>query len=198
MQYGFADYRAIWEHARNAELRRKRQNPNVLYPSDRLYVPDKQEKQEARVTTQTHRFQAPSQTVLLRIVVKGVDDQPIARARCALKVEGAFYRLVTDGNGQIEQQIPKRAENGALTIEDDRSPFGVEVPIKVGHLDPVDEVSGQRARLNNLGYNAGERAAPAELQFRSAVEEFQCDYDLTVDGVCGPQTQAKLLEVHGC
>jgi peptidoglycan hydrolase-like protein with peptidoglycan-binding domain len=99
---------------------------------------------------------------------------------------------------QIEQQIPKRAENGALTIEDDRSPFGVEVPIKVGHLDPVDEVSGQRARLNNLGYNAGERAAPAELQFRSAVEEFQCDYDLTVDGVCGPQTQAKLLEVHGC
>jgi peptidoglycan hydrolase-like protein with peptidoglycan-binding domain len=36
------------------------------------------------------------------------------------------------------------------------------------------------------------------MAFRSAVEEFQCDHGLTVDGDCGAQTQAKLLSVHGC
>ena len=32
----------------------------------------------------------------------------------------------------------------------------------------------------------------------SAVEEFQCDNNLTVDGICGPVTQAKLKQVAGC
>jgi hypothetical protein len=30
------------------------------------------------------------------------------------------------------------------------------------------------------------------------LEEFQCDHNLMVDGTCNPQTQARLLEVHGC
>jgi peptidoglycan hydrolase-like protein with peptidoglycan-binding domain len=29
------------------------------------------------------------------------------------------------------------------------------------------------------------------------VQEFQCDHQLKVDGVCGPQTQAKLVDAHG-
>jgi N-acetylmuramoyl-L-alanine amidase len=65
-------------------------------------------------------------------------------------------------------------------------------------LDPLDEGSGWRVRLNNLGYDAGESDDADNPRLRSAIEEFQCDYDLTVDGICGPQTQAKLLERHGC
>ena len=34
--------------------------------------------------------------------------------------------------------------------------------------------------------------------FLSAIEEFQCDHGLVVDGKCGPATQAKLKQVHGC
>jgi murein L,D-transpeptidase YcbB/YkuD len=35
-------------------------------------------------------------------------------------------------------------------------------------------------------------------RIRLAVEEFQCDHGLKVDGVGGPDTQNKLKEVHGC
>lgn len=32
----------------------------------------------------------------------------------------------------------------------------------------------------------------------AAVEAFQCDHNLLVDGDPGPNTQTKLLELHGC
>lgn len=198
MKYGFADYRTIWEHVQNKGLREKRKNPNVLFPGDRLYIPDKQVKKETRPTGQRHRFEVPTHTLMLRIVVEKLNGEPMANTKCELQVEGKVYQLTTDGKGLVKQQIPKTAENGRLTIKDTEDSVDIEVPIKIGHLDPVDEISGWEARLNNLGYRAGTSTDANDPQLRSAVEEFQCDHGLTVDGVCGPQTQAKLKQAHGC
>jgi hypothetical protein len=74
---------------------------------------------------------------------------------------------------------------------------GFELGLKLGHLDPVEEISGQVWRLNNLGYRAGDTTDANDSAFKSAVEEFQCDYALAVDGICGPNTQGKLKDVHG-
>ena len=52
-------------------------------------------------------------------------------------------------------------------------------------------------RSHNLGYFSGELEKDNEAFFQSAVEEFQCDHDLTVDGDCGPNTQVELEEVYG-
>lgn len=191
-QFGFADYRTIWDHPNNATLKNLRKNPNVLAPGDELFIPDKQLKKEARPTGATHRFKAPFVPLLLRVVVKDIDDQPVKNTPCKLQLDNQTFQLTTDGNGKIEKEIPKNTENGKLTIGDQ------EFPIKVGHLDPVDQVSGYRARLNNLGYNAGASDDPDDLQLRSAIEEFQCDQHLTVDGKCGTNTQNKLKQVHGC
>jgi N-acetylmuramoyl-L-alanine amidase len=38
-QFGFSDYSTIWDHPENAELKRKRNNPNVLYPGDTCSFP---------------------------------------------------------------------------------------------------------------------------------------------------------------
>ena len=72
------------------------------------------------------------------------------------------------------------------------------MPTRIGHLDPVEEPSGQMARLTNLGYYLGPEGEIDAHQLRSAIEEFQCDHSLPVDGKCGSQTQAKLKQVHGC
>jgi N-acetylmuramoyl-L-alanine amidase len=192
-RYGFADYRTIWDHPRNADLKRRRQNPNVLYPGDVLFIPDKVQKKEAGATGQRHRFQVSKQKVWLRVIVKDLDDQPIAGTPYRLEVEGQAWERATTGDGLVEQLIPKTAQTGTLTLPD----LHMEVPFRIGHLDPVEETSGWQARLNNLGYNAGTSNDPDDPQLRSAIEEFQCDYDLTVDGLCGPQTQGKLKERHG-
>jgi hypothetical protein len=191
-QYGFSDYRTIWNHPDNAELKQRRPDPHVLFPGDRVFIPDLLRKKEAAETSRRTRFRLQAPRLMLRLQVKDYDDQPIINTACTLEVEGATYELVTDANGQIQQPISVSARAGKLKILDH------EMPVQIGHLDPVEEVSGQQARLNNLGYDAGEVGETDEAKLRSALEEFQCDHNLMVDGTCNPQTQARLLEVHGC
>lgn len=203
VKFGFSDYKTIWDHPQNAELKNKRKNPSVLFPGDVLFIPDKEEKQVSANTSKRHKFQVKRSDLKLRLVLEDVFEKPIANAKCDLIIDGVTHQLTTDGKGKIEQEIPSDAEGGFLIIKSDETALNeTALPIRIGHLDPVEEESGQKARLNNLGYFAG----PFEDQddnenkqtFLSAVEEFQCDHGLTVDGKCGPKTQAKLKEVHGC
>jgi Putative peptidoglycan binding domain/LysM domain len=189
---GFSDYHTLWNHSENAELKQKRQNPNVLYPGDRLFIPDMETKEESGATAQRHRFRYLGSPLMLRIVVKDVEDEPITDTDCELIVGLTSYKLTTDGEGLIEQRIPISATSGKLTIQD------MEIPLQIGYLDPIEEVTGWQARLNNLGYYAGPLDQVDEERIRLAVEEFQCDHGLKVDGVGGPDTQNKLKEVHGC
>jgi N-acetylmuramoyl-L-alanine amidase len=200
-KYGFADFHTIWDHPNNAELRKKRQNPNVLFPGDRLFIPPRETKEESRATDKKHRFKVKQNKLMLRLTLEDAFFKPIANANCELTVNGNTFKLVTDGKGKLEQEIPGDAEKAALLIKDTITPLNNQrIEIKIGHLDPVEEASGQKARLNNLGYFAGTIGHNDEGLFRSAVEEFQCEHMGTsaVDGKCGPKTQAKLKEVHGC
>lgn len=197
--YGFSDYRTIWNRPENAQLKAKRQNPNVLYPRDVVFIPDKGPRIESRSTDARHKFKVRGTKLRLRLVLEDQYEKPIANAPCLLVIEGEFRQVTTDGSGKIDEEIPQDAHEAMLVIKDAQTPFDfVQIPIKIGHLDPVEEVEGQRGRLINLGYLASDTAEEATDQLRSAIEEFQCDQGLTVDGICGPQTQAKLKQVHGC
>jgi N-acetylmuramoyl-L-alanine amidase len=197
-QYGFGDFRTIWDHPENAELRAKRPSPNVLFPGDRVHIPDKREKQEPGATQEKHRFQVLVQKLLLRIALRDADRQPMANTPCELQIEGEIFTLTSDANGLIEHSIPKTAESGLLVIRDVMGGLDPGAPLKIGHLDPIEEVTGQVARLNNLGYDAGPLDTIDESRVVSAVEEFQCDEGLSVTGRCDQETQAKLRAVYGC
>jgi peptidoglycan hydrolase-like protein with peptidoglycan-binding domain len=227
-EYGFTNWQTIWNLPQNAALKNQRQNPNVLFPGDQVYVPDPTVKNVAKPTDNTHSFKLKNTTLKLRLTLQDMYEKPIANAKCVLSLDGNTINVTTDGNGGITQDIPPTSQSGILVIQDsDQTPFNnIQIPIRIGNLDPVDQVSGQIARLNNLGYFAGDPDKPQRSgdgngagdggdgsgtgdgsgagssfptdPFRSAVEEFQCDNRLTVDGICGPVTQAALKKVHGC
>jgi Putative peptidoglycan binding domain/LysM domain len=202
-KYGFSSYKTIWNHGQNAELKKKRQNPNVIFPGDLLFIPDKGEKEESRSTEKRHHFKLKTEKLKLRLVLEDLYEKPIANAKVELHIENEVFTLTTNGQGRIEEDIKATDEQGFLTIKDPQTPINeILIPIKIGDLDPVEEESGQKARLNNLGYFAGplpeKSAEDNKAMFLSAVEEFQCDHSLVVDGKCGPSTQAKLKQEHGC
>jgi LysM repeat protein len=198
-EFGFSDYHTIWDHPNNATLKQQRSNPNVLYPGDSLFIPDRQQRLESRNTDKRHQFQAKKPALKLRLALEDAYEKPIANAPCILVLDGDSRNVTTDGSGKIEQDIPPDVHDAILVVQDEQTPLNnTQIEIKIGDLDPVEEISGQIARLDNLGYFAGDVNQPDQKAFESAVEEFQCDQGLTVDGICGPVTQAKLKQVQGC
>ncbi len=206
--YGFRSIKPIWDHPDNAKVKDLRKNPNVLLPGDVLVIPDRAFKEESRSTEKRHRFKAVGEKLVLRLVLRAPSGEPAANVPCNLEVEGVTSKKSTDGNGKLEVPIPRSAHQGLITVRDEKLALDLSIPIGIGELDPIDTPSGQLGRLNNLGYDAGPIGVPPpppgperdaqQLQFRSAVEEFQCDHGLQVDGVLGANTLKKLKEVHGC
>jgi len=196
-QYGFSDPATIWDHADNAELRERRASPDVLRPGDVVYVPDKVAREVSRPVDARHQFTVRVPATRLRLRVEGVDGKPLGNAKGDLTVAGSAAQVTTDGSGKVEHPIPPSAEDGTLVLRPSGVPE-VTLEFRIGHLDPVDSRPGQTARLVNLGYAPGPVDGSDLDRFRAAVEEFQCEHGLGVDGVCGAATQAKLREVHGC
>jgi hypothetical protein len=192
LQHGFRDFHIIWDDPANAALKKLRGNPNVLMPGDTLMIPDKLQRIEQRPTGARHTFVTPAPVLRLRVVVRDVNGDPIPNEDCVLVVDGDRKLLKTGPTGRIDEPLDALATAGALSLQ------GEEYELKIGDLDPIEEQSGQRARLANLGYYLGSGDEIDEEELKSAVEEFQCDFELFVDGVCGPNTQKKLLKEHGC
>ena len=192
-KFGFWDFLTIWDHPNNAELKKARHNAHILLPGDALYIPDKKPKAESRPTGSKHVFEILTRPLMLRIVLKDIDDHPIAGMPCELDLEGTKHQVQSDGSGLIEMPIPRGARQGLLTIPD----LDMTLPVRIGHLDPADTESGWLARLRNLGYYHSESDTEDKLRLRYAIEEFQCEYGLKVSGELDAATRVKLQQVHG-
>ena len=57
-QHGFRDYRTVYDDPANAAFRRKRPNPDVIFPGDQLVIPDKEPRVEQGATGQRHNRSA--------------------------------------------------------------------------------------------------------------------------------------------
>ena len=204
LDYGFPDFTPIWNHPQNAELKQKRENPHVLLPGDKVFVPDKTAKEYSRPADNQHTFEVLTKPLFLKLELRREYDDPIANTPCDLVVGSDTFALTSDGKGKLQQKISKKAHGASLRIKDKLQLHDSEIPferlltIRIGDLNPADQPSGQVARLANLGYYRGSIDKVDPDEFKSAVEEFQCENGLTVDGKVGPQTQAKLKTVHGC
>lgn len=190
--YGFPRWEPIWEHAKNSRLRAKRKSPNVLFPGDAVYIPAVEPKTIAGSTERRHRFRVRSQGIVYKTTLFDGEGQPRPNTPYKLVVGDMVHEGETNDQGILEHQIPMATETVELQVD------GESIRIRVGHLDPIEEVSGVQARLVNLGYDPGPIDDTEGPRTRAAVEAFQRDYDLTVDGICGPQTRKKLEEVYGC
>lgn len=127
----------------------------------------------------------------LRLNLRNSFDEPLADTPYKLTIDGVLFEGTTNSDGLLEEEIPADAKSGKLIYGDQ------ETKLKLGPIEPIDTVEGWQTRLNNLGYDVGVIDGTLNDQTESAIEEFQSDYGLKVDGIVGPKTKAKLMEVHG-
>jgi Putative peptidoglycan binding domain len=203
--YGFSDWHTIYDHPQNANLKKKRPNPNILLPGDEIFIPDKQPKEESCQTEKKHRFQVKVPKAWLKIVLKDAEGKPIKNQLYTLKVAWLTSTGTTDGTGLLQQKIPIGIHSGELTLDK----VGLTWPLKIGYLDPIHDdgddtaiISGLQARLNNLGFHCGAVDGVLGAKTREATRMFQTeimgrDPDRAT-GEPDKETQEALKKQYGC
>lgn len=199
---GHADFRPLWDAGENSSIKSLRKTPHILLPGDEVFARALEPKDESAPTETKTKFKAGGVKLKLRLEFRSIANDKAIKSPVSLTVEGDHREEALDNDGRVERIIPPAALAGRVVVRDPKLPLDLEANLEIGGLHPLDTVTGQIGRLNNLGYEAGpilEPATPeAKLKFRSAVEEFQCENGLTVDGVVGGGTKDKLKSVHGC
>lgn len=185
----------IWDHPSNAALMKTREDPNILFPGDILFIPDKEEKVEAGATTQRHRFRKKGVPEKLRLRLLD-NDEPLANLPFQLNIDGKFFEGTTDGDGCLEQSIPPGAKRGKLLVGEGEDQF--EYNLILGHLDPLDEISGLQGRLNSLDFDCGKIDGVFGNKTKRALSFFQKKHDLEPTGEIDEATKKVLKEQYQC
>lgn len=194
---GMRDPLVIWNDAANAVLRKQRPDPAVLAVGDAVYVPDGPPWIfEGLATGREHTVVVDLAVPWIRVRLQHPSRAPRAGKPCRaafLDKEGRETKVFeTDSDGLVEIEIGPFTELVEVEIDEEH------YRLKVARLEPLETLNGVRQRLANLGYDPGPVSGKADdYALRSAVEEFQTDHGLTVDGVPGDKTQKHLAELHG-
>ncbi len=197
-RYGFASYEDVYNASENAEFKKKRPNPNLIYPGDIVMIPEIPPKTYNLATGRRHRIVVPVPKVVLRI------DVPVS--------EPHFYEVVvgkanksgrTDEGMPIEFPIPVTATRGHIDLwpaKEGNEAAKEELftwDLLIGHLDPIDEISGVQGRLANLGYYNDPVDGSAGPSLGLAISQFEADSDLEVTGDARNKAmQDKLAQLH--
>lgn len=187
-------WQAIWYAAENDDLRRRRSDPNVLFPGDVLEVPEPRAKQAACATDARHKFRRLGVPVFLKLRLLDAAHSPLGNLDYVLEVDGNRKSGKSDGNGFLKQAIPPDAERATLSYKSDGQEIVFE--LELGGIDPLAEAPGTQQRLENLGFKCGE--PDQDDMLRDAVRGFQQVHGLDVSGELDERTKAKLQEIHGC
>ncbi len=185
----------IWQHADNESLRNERPDPAVLAPGDVVHVPPGPVIEKFRLSVgREHEIVVPLPWARIRLQLVFHSGVGHAVKPVEIAFDGGSLSATPDAEGRIDVEVPGHVKKVTLTYA------GAAQELALSHLQPVSREPGIHARLENLGYSPGplDGDRPADpYAFRSAIEEFQCDTGLTVDGIAGEKTQDKLRERHG-
>ena len=184
---------SIWNDPQNEPLRTSRENSNSLLPGDVVFIRDKNPKYEAVATQKRHRFRRKS--VPEKLVIRFMRNRkPRRDERYEIDIDGRKTEGVTDGEGCLHALMPPDARIARvkfLKLKDQHV-------FKLGHLNPVTEISGIQGRLQNLGFYFGESDGKTSDALTEAIRDFQAVYSAAeVTGALNEKTRNRISEIYG-
>jgi hypothetical protein len=187
--HGFDDYTVVWNRPENAGLRAERLDPHVLQPGDSLYIPELKSTAARKPAGAQHQFTVRRSPLKLRLKLFDLG----AKALMGAPVIVAGATLSTNGSGIVEAAVDKSVHDVPLSTASD------QLDLDVGALNEKDDDTdaGWKARLYNLGYLWDPAAAEGDDELAFALQDFQAQYGMTVNGQADDATKAKLQQVYG-
>jgi hypothetical protein len=195
-QYGFRSAKPIWNHPKNADLKTRRSDPNLLHPADEVFIPPKMDSTRSVpcATGAEHYFRL-RRGKLLRIYIRDAKGQLLKNESCTLNIGDSKIKKCTTDEGLFETSIADDARVATLIVRN------CVWTLRIGGLNPISDttdqgVSGAQERLANLGYSVGSIDGLMGPRTRAAIRAFQRDCRLKRTGELDPQTLKKLQSRH--
>ena len=186
---------SILNHPDNAELRNRNRDLGILYPGDRITIPDVEIKEVTGATDQHHRFRCTNRNSWLRVQFF-IRDEPRANEPYVVRIGTQEIRGELNAEGWLEVRVPADTQEAILLLGDEINPE--QIDLRIGNLDPVDEVTGLQQRLNNLGFFCGEENGEQNPDMLEALRMFQAKHGLEQSGELDDATRNRLRQIHGC
>lgn len=190
----------VWNDDKNADLKAKRKDGDILLPGDVLYVPDDPRKKNPFTKETANAYKAKLPRAKVKVALTGPGGKPLADEPYVVDGIGDDAPRTTDGSGNVIFTVPVTVREVELTLTKRKQTFRV----MVGQLDPVGEPSGARMRLEHLGlyspsFAPGDEpyASRDEAQLAAALAAFQIKKGLPSTGKLDAATQAALVAAHG-
>jgi Putative peptidoglycan binding domain len=193
---GLKSYEDILNHASNAELKKKSDDPGVVNTGDVVFIPNRELKQHPSAIDAVHPFKITRPKAWLRLAVKDAYGAPYAGKKYDLNVEGTKASGTLPDNGVIELAVPVASTSGTLRVwaEDGAEPVTWE--LKLGYINPITEISGVQQRLNNLAFRCGEPDGVVDDELTAAVKAFQARIGVDPTGTIDDDFRAKLKSYY--
>lgn len=193
--HDFVDWRIIYNDAANAEFRKKRPNPHILFPGDEIIIPDRDTKPVDRETDKKHRFVLKTPRRKLNVLMLDEFKSPMKDEPCTAIAEDMMFYSMTDGKGILKLEIPYWATSVKIWIA------GLERTLNLGEMNPVDDapdegVSGVQGRLLGLGFDPGPLDGKVGPRTRAALIAFQRHFDLKRTGEIDQDTSNRLKKEY--
>lgn len=190
------DPEEVWNDPKNAELKGQRA-PNLLHPGDILYVPDRKRTWLPLKGSTDNLYVAKVPRTKVRLMFKDL-DKPRAGEAYVVHGMGEPEEGTTDGDGGVEVSVPVHVREVQISFPGS----GVTYPVHIGDMDPIEEATGVRKRLQHLGYGSVAGVAEdasdedAEGAERAAIGAFQADQGMEATGEMDDATRAALAKAH--
>jgi Putative peptidoglycan binding domain/LysM domain len=197
-QFGFPNWKVIFDDPSNADLKAKRKNPQILHPGDVVQIPDVSPDKGLKVPLDRRTIITLTKIGFqpLRLVLLDGSRFPLEKVSYVLSFEGGEIKGQTDEQGLVSEQIPVGIVEVTLRIGEE------DFSLRVGHLNPLNidtsdqGISGSKGRLKNLGYFIELVDGEFGPDAKEAVLLFQAEHRLTKTGTLDAPTRETLLATH--
>jgi hypothetical protein len=163
----------------------------VLREGDVVKVP-REPRQETIKSGKTHQFRLVGQATILAVQLLDALREPLKNQQYMLRIEGENRYGETDEEGCISEAIPANVKQAQLFVGESKTAFEFDL----GAVDPISELSGVQARLNNLGYDSGPEDGIMGPRTAAALTAFQLSAELEPTGEVDDKTRDALLKAH--
>lgn len=193
--HGWASWRALYEHSDNRELRRRRSDPRMLRPGDRVCIPPPPAASAPIEARRSNQLTGTPHECEVNFRLALDEGAALAGQRWELVVGTTVHTGTTGDDGVLRVAVPAREISGTLRLFSGEA-LRHQVRVAIGHMPPVDDVDGVQARLRNLGYGCEVTGSQCD-RTREAIRLYQSTFREEPTGQLDDETRARLVADHG-